>query len=244
MPTNNKPTIGLVVPFLAAGSCGGLQSVASFIKNTIQRSDRYNLKLISPADSFKDSCNLRLTKPFTWIRGVTTSVGVWEDHPFIHVGSIASEFEFQRYLPRKALTEAVADCDILQVVSGSPALANSVCGLGKPVALQVATRAKIERNVRDSNPRSLTDWWRKGMTEITDKLDDIALCKVDAVQVENPWMLNYVKQLTKDNSCIDLRYAPPGVNAHKFHPLLERSLNDDAYILCVCRLNDPRKNIF
>jgi len=237
---NNHPIIGLIVPSLAEG--GGVPSVARFIKDAVLRSNRFDIKLISLSTSSKDFCNSSLMQPAKWKNLPTTSQSTWDDLPYIHVGAIAGELEFQRYLPRKILTEVIADCDVLQVVCGSSAWANAVCGLGKPVAVQVATRAVVERRLRDANPKRLTDWWRKAMTLITDKLDDRALRKVDAIQVENPWMLEYAKKLNV-NRHVDLRYAPPGVDSKTFYPLAYRSLQNDNYILCVGRLSDPRKNI-
>ncbi len=237
---NPNPIIGLIVPSLAEG--GGVPAVARFIKDAVIRSNRYDIKLISLATSSKDHCNLNIKQPVNWKHTPTMLQSTWDKLPFIHVGALAGEFEFQRYLPRKILTEAIAECDILQVVCGSAAWANSVCGLGKPVAVQVATRAIVERRLRDAKPKRLADWWRKTMTIITDKLDDRALRKVDAIQVENPWMLEYAKKLNIDR-LVDLRYAPPGVDAKCFHPLKKRSLLNDNYILCVGRLSDPRKNI-
>src|SRR6202043_1838740 len=99
-----------------------------------------------------------------------------------------SELEFQRYRPRRALTILLADCDLVQMVCGSAAWANAVLGLGKPVSVHVATRAKIERRRRDAHPQGLFGWWRKAMTPITNRLDDRALRCADAVQVMNPWM--------------------------------------------------------
>ena len=40
-----------------------------------------------------------------------------------------------------------------------------------------------------------------------------------------------------------IRYAPPGVDAERFQPAATRDLRSDPYILCVGRLDDPRKNI-
>jgi glycosyltransferase involved in cell wall biosynthesis len=162
--------------------------------------------------------------------------------PFVHVGAVAGDFEFQRYRPRAALTRALADCDLIQVVCGSAAWANAVVGLGKPVAMHVATRARVERRQRDANPGCLSDWWRKAMTEITDRIDDKALRQVDAIQVMNPWMFEYARRLNAGRT-VDLRYAPPGVDAELFCPLEHREPTRDSYILCVARLNDLRKNV-
>jgi D-inositol-3-phosphate glycosyltransferase len=239
-PYADLPRLGLVVPSLAEG--GGVPAVARFVKDVVVRSGRYQLKLISLATSSRDSNSRRFVDPASWIRRVGTSSGTWDGLPFVHVGTAGAELEFQRYQPHAALARVVADCDVLQVVCGTPAWANAVCGLGKPVAVQCATRARVERRKRDSDPRSASAWWRRAMTEVTDRLDDRALRSVDCIQVENPWMLDYAKRIN-DGREVDLRYAPPGVDAVAFHPLPVRDLDVDPYILCVARLSDPRKNI-
>lgn len=160
----------------------------------------------------------------------------------MHVGAVVGELEFQRYRRRQVLTDLLADCNVIQVVCGSPAWANAVCGLGKPVSVQVATRARIERRQRDARPVGLSGWWRKAMTELTDRMDDAALRRADSIQVENPWMLAYAREITSGRD-VDLRYAPPGVDASQFRPLDHREPRQSRYILCVGRLGDPRKNI-
>ncbi|MCX5724497.1 MAG: glycosyltransferase family 4 protein [Nitrospirae bacterium] len=235
-----KPCIGLVVPSLEQG--GGVPAVARFVKDVVLSSDRYDLKLISLATSAQDASSVGLSRPGSWWRGATSFQGTWEGLPFVSVGAVAGELEFQRYLPRRVLAEAVADCDLLQVICGSPASAYAVCGLGKPVSVQCATRARVERRRRDANPVGLAGWWRKGMTEITDRIDNWALHSVNAIQVENLWMYEYARELN-DGREVDLRYAPPGVDAHSFCPGSERTLDRDPYVLCVGRLDDPRKNI-
>jgi glycosyltransferase involved in cell wall biosynthesis len=82
------------------------------------------------------------------------------------------------------------------------------------------------------------------MTRITDKLDDRALRSVDAVLVENPWMLEYASR-TAEGRSVWVRYGPPGVDTRQFCPLSDRLRDGEApgYILSVGRLDDPRKNI-
>lgn len=80
------------------------------------------------------------------------------------------------------------------------------------------------------------------MTRLTDRLDDRALHEADAIQVENPWMLEYAKSLNAGRR-VDLRYAPPGVDERKYRPLETRAPGPDSAILCVGRLDDVRKNI-
>jgi D-inositol-3-phosphate glycosyltransferase len=232
--------IAIVVPGLTQG--GGVPAVARFVKDTILRSGRYDLKLVSLTMSASDPDSVRLAAPSSWLRGVSATTGTWEGLPFIHVGTTAGEFEFQRYRPRRALTKALADCDLVQVVCGSPAWANAVLGLGKPVAMHVATRARLERRQRDANVRNMLALWGKAMTEITDRLDDRALSRVDAIQLMNPRMLEYARDLNISRA-VDIRYAPPGVDAELFHPLDHREPAQDPYILCVARFSDPRKNV-
>src|SRR5690606_8181504 len=141
---------------------------------------RYRLRIVSLAVAARDPIHSHLTRPYTWFRGPTVEHGKWEELPFVRVGAVAGELEFQRYRPRAVLRDALSDCDLIQVVCGSPAAANAVCGLGKPVALQCATRARVERRRRDSDARGFAGWWRRAMTHFTDGMDDQALRKVDA----------------------------------------------------------------
>lgn len=237
----SRQTIGLVVPSLEQG--GGVPAVAEFIYQVIQRTGRFDVRLVSLSTSAVDDVGVAIKRPASWLRGVRVQEGVWRGRPFTRVGVLASELEFQRYKPRSALASVLAGCDVIQVVCGAPAWATAVIGLGKPVSLQVATRAKVERRRRDSNPRGLLGWWRKAMTEVTDRMDDRALRAVDAIQLENPWMLDYSQQINNGRADVDIRYAPPGVDAKLFNPLPERPSAANPYILCVGRLDDPRKNI-
>jgi glycosyltransferase involved in cell wall biosynthesis len=237
----SRYTIGLVIPSLDKG--GGVPAVAEFIYQVIQRTGRFDVRLVSLSTSAIDDVGVAITRPSSWQIGVRVQEGIWRGRAFSRVGVFGSELEFQRYKPRPTLTSVLAGCDLIQVVCGAPAWANAVVGLGKPVSLQVATRAKVERRRRDSNPQGLLGWWRKAMTAVTDRMDNRALQLVDAIQLENPWMLDYSLQINAGRSDVDIRYAPPGVNATLFRPLTDRPLSVDPYILCVGRLDDPRKNI-
>lgn len=235
-----KPCLGLIVPAIDLG--GGVPAVARFIKNVVLHSGRYDFRIISPATSANDESGLKILSATNRERGIAIRHGQWEGSPFVHVGACLGKLEFQRYRPRRALTQAVADCDILQLVCGSPAWGNAVSGLGKPVSVQCATRAKVERRRRNAHPVGLVDWWRKAMTPITNRLEDRVLRSVDAIQVENRWMYEYAQRLNNDRD-VDLRFAPPGVDARMFCPAVERNLQRDPYVLSVGRLDDPRKNI-
>lgn len=232
--------IGLVVPDIAGG--GGVPAVAQFVYNVALVGGAYSPTIVSLSASSRDPSSLLLFQPGTWFRKQRWRSGDWHGRPYVHVGANFGEFEFQRYRLRDSLAAVLGDCDLIQVVSGSPAWANAVCGLGKPVSLQVATRAMVERRRRDARPRGVLGWWRRAMTQVTNHFDDRALARVDAVQVENPWMLEYVRNRNAGRR-IDIRYAPPGVDDRLFQPLQWRDPSVDPYILCVGRLEDPRKNI-
>jgi len=236
-----KPQIGLVVPSLHLG--GGVPAVAQFLSNAAERSGVWRVVPVSLCQSSSDCESTSLLKPGSWLREPKIGHRHWLGREVAHVGARFRELEFQRYQPRAALARLLADCDVIQVVCGSPAWANTVLGLGKPVALQVATRAIVERRQRDAHPSTIAGWWRKGMTQITNRLDDFALRRVDAIQVENSWMLAYAKAVNIHRSDVDIRYAPPGVDGDVFRPLPQRELVVDPYILCVGRLDDPRKRI-
>lgn len=240
MARGGSAKLGLAVPALAMG--GGVPAVARFLKNAAIRAGRFELQVVSLSTSAIDQESVRIASPASWLRGVKVKAGIWEGLPFAHVGAVGGELEFQRYKSRKALADTLGGCDVIQVVCGSPAWANAVVGLGPPVALQVATRARVERKRRAVREASAFGWWRRRMTEITDRFDDRALRLVDAIQVENPWMFDYARKLNVGRD-VDIRYAPPGVDDTLFRPLASRDLDRDPYILCVGRLDDPRKNI-
>lgn len=239
-PERRIRRIGLVVPSLASG--GGVPAVARFLRDTAIRAGRFELQMVSLSTSASDPQSVRIASPSSWLRGARVVSGTWEGLPYIHVGAVGGEFEFQRYHPRKALTDALAGCDLIQVVCGSPAWANAVAGLGRPVAVQVATRVRVERRQLAARGAGFSGWWRRCMTEITDRIDQRALRLVDAIQVENLWMLEYARKLNVGRD-VDLRYAPPGVDDTLFRPIASRDLEAEPYILCVGRLDDPRKNI-
>ena len=237
-----KVKIAIVVP--SVFESGGVPAVAGFIKDSILRSAEFDLKVVSLATSHADSSSVRLAKPSTWFSGMKIRKGEWSGVPYFHVGCLASELEFQRLKPRQLLQEVLSDCDVIQVVSGSPAWALTVIGMGKPVALQVATRAIVERRRKERVERGPVAWWHWLMTRITDKRDNEALRKVDVVQVENNWMQQYAQTIGGAHGPW-VRFAPPGVDSRLFQPVYQRLYSDmtDRYILSVGRFDDPRKNI-
>jgi len=238
----DSPIIGLVA--LDIEKSGGVKTVAEFIFRAICEFSGYRVKIISLASSASDANSSRLSSCKTWLSCPKVTISQWSGIECFHVGANWSEFEFQRYRPRRVLSELISDCDLIQVVAGSPAVALSCVGLGKPVLLQVATRAIVERRMRASNDKGLAAIWRRAMTKITDRLDEKAIRDVDYVMVENPWMLEYCTAIGHQSST-SVIFAPPGVDINMFSPVMSgRKLGGRAgYILSVGRWDDPRKNV-
>jgi len=93
--------IGVVVPSLEMG--GGIPTVAGFVCDTIERSGKYDLSIVSLAVSAHDELGVALSRPSSWFRGVRTSTDLWRGRRVVRVGAFVSELEFQRYQPRSAL---------------------------------------------------------------------------------------------------------------------------------------------
>ena len=233
----SRKTIGVIVPEIT--NTGGVASVADFVIRTVLERTDYRLKVISFAMAARDRASLLLTDPKTWARGAVAIDGEFNGTPYRHVGAIFPEIETRRYLPRNVLAREVADCDLLQVVSGVPAWANPVMELGKPVSLQVATLIDVERRRLIEGWRGPVGAWRRLMTHRIRALDDSVLRNVDAVQVENNWMLEHCKTACEAPD-VDLRFAAPGVDANFFSSLSDRPPLP-GYIITVGRMSDPRK---
>jgi glycosyltransferase involved in cell wall biosynthesis len=232
--------LAIVVPALEQG--GGVPGVADFLWRTAERSGAFEVTLVSLAQGARDPLSVRFTQPSSWSAGVGTERGEWEGRGFTRVGAFGSEVEFLRYQRRRALDQVLAACDVIQVVAGCPAWSWAVIGCGKPVSLQVATLARVERNQGRSRRLGPAAAWRGAMTLITSHLDNRALASVDAIQVENPWMLAHAGRVCAGHN-VDLRYAPHGIDATEFRPLGQRIPSKDPYVLSVGRFSDERKNV-
>ena len=235
-----RKTIAVVVP--SFDDRGGVAAVAGFILRAIARRPDFESRIISLAMSAQDPASLLLTRPSTWMRGVTTTARHGQGQHFTHVGARFGELEFQRLSPRPELTQLLKGCDLIQVVAGAPGWALPVAGLDIPVALQTATLTAVERRLRAHLETGPLAFWRRMMTRMVAKLDEEGLRRVDAVLVENPWMRDYAEEATQ---ALPTRvvYAPPGVDIGAFRPLAPGEAQaGKPFILAVGRFSDPRKN--
>ena len=216
---------------------GGVPSVALFLHRVIEDSGIFQADLFSVASSARDASSIRFLSPSSWFRVDKIVDGVWQGIPYRHFGAFLSEFEFQRYQPRRILTDALNCYDIIQIIAGSPAWALVGRNARPPVFLQVATLIRSERSPRLSRESGPMGIWRRAMTSITERYDFDALRHVEAVFVENDWMFSRLQQ---DGGCKDVIFAPPGVDTAVFCPSRERC---DNFILSVARFDDVRKNV-
>ena len=234
---NQRARVGVVVPSLPTG--GGVSAVARYLYEVLDEASEYKPEYVSLAVRRDDPASVRLTSPGSWLRGVRTIDGTDEGNPYQHVGAYLSDFEFQRYMPRRLLTERLNTFDLVQVVAGYPAWALVAKHVGVPVALQVATLARAERSMKATEGGGLVGSWRALMTKITHKLDLSALSRVDTILVENAWMRDFVREHAPST---DVVFAPPGVDTTVFTPS-DKPFSDRNYILSVGRFADPRKNV-
>jgi D-inositol-3-phosphate glycosyltransferase len=228
--------VAVVVP--AVGSIGGVQTVADFLCETIRRSGRYVADRISLATSARDAASVRLASPASWLRGAALVDRCADDERYVHSGCVFSEFEFQRYRPRHRLTRHLAQYDIIQVVAGTPAWALVARDAGRPIALQVATLAMVERAAALHAERGARGAWRRAMTRITTRFDEAGLRCSHVVAVENRWMLELVRER---HGAAKARLQPPGVDTDRFTPPPPSGATGP--LLSVGRFADPRKNI-
>ena len=232
---NEKPRIALIVPDLV--SDGGLPSVTLFLLRIIEASGMFQADIVSVASSARDPTSVRLLSPPSWFRGVRAVDGVWQGRPYRHFGARLTEFEFQRYRPRRILTRALNEYDLVQVIGGSPAWGLIARDIRPPVLLLAATLSRLERSTRLSKERGLMGLWRRAMTSITERLDLKAIRSASTIYVINLSMLSRLREAGTKSQVL---FAPPGVDTELFRPSLNRKGD---FILSVARFNDMRKNV-
>lgn len=217
---------------------GGVWTVTKFIAQVLRQYSDYDYDIFFLATSMRDPASVRLLAPTTWRRGIQVLDAQMEGIPYHHVGAFLVEFEFQRYQPRRVLTDLLKQYDLIQVVAGGPALAGVARSVDLPVCLFVATSVEKERATILQGTDSWHKYWRAVMTKVTNYLEKQALCQVSAIFAESYYTLDLLRTYVRTNL---LMLGIPGVDTHFFTP--PPSYNADGYWLWVGRLNEPRKNI-
>ena len=227
--------VALVVPGFEEE--GGVPAVARFLAHSMRESGRYEPHFVGVPMSSSDPGSVSLRTPSSWFRGLRVERDEWRGEALLRVGAYASEFEFQRYRPRRLLTELLSTFDLVQVVAGSPAWGWIVRDVEKPTAMQVATLSAVEREMIHQEGGLAVRTWRASMTRITARIEKLGLASVDTVFVENYWMEEHVRGEIGSERVI---FAPPGVDTEHFHPAAAESAAPGR-LLCVGRMADARK---
>lgn len=225
--------IAIVVP--AFGHGGGVPAVAKFLRRVLLGSGRYSCEVISLSTAWGDPHNVRLSAPWTWLRGPQVVHKRADGIDYREVGSVLSEVEVRRYRPRRILTELLESFDLVQLVAGSPGQAHVARDVKVPVLLQVATLVRWERRALLAKP-SLRGLWDRVMTRALSRLDESGARYARVVFVENALMHAYLSSsLGKDR----VVFSPPGIDTDLFTP--DEAHGD--YLVSIGRFDDPRKNV-
>jgi glycosyltransferase involved in cell wall biosynthesis len=232
---NSKPRVALVVPDLSVHS--GVPALALFLHRIIAASGRYEPEIISISSSVRDANSTHLMSPSSWFRSVTETSGEWQGLPFRHVGAEFTELEFQRYRPRRVLTELLNRFEIVQVIGGCPPWALVAKDCDRRVALMFATLTGLERASMLKKTQGARGAWMWLMTKINIAIEPPALRRSDVIFVINKLMYESLKSQYGERKVV---FAPPGIDVGFFHPTGYRK---DGYLLSVGRFADPRKNV-
>jgi glycosyltransferase involved in cell wall biosynthesis len=231
---STRRRVGLVTAGFNIG--GGVATIARWLRDCLRSTGGYEVDVHDMATSSRDTGSRRLLAPQSWVRRSLRGVSAIDGA--IHWGANAVEIETMRYRPRRELTDALRSYDLIQVVSGGPALAAAVIRAGVPTVLQVATTIAWERQRQIEEQIGPSRIWRLAMTSLTTSIEREALREVDAVLVENSAMLSYVRSIGQRH----VVKALPGVDTRMFYPH-PAGWQRNGYLLSLCRLDDARKGI-
>ena len=211
--------------------------MAQFLQEVLYRSGRFQTDIIMLATSADDSASVRLLAPGTWRKGVRTLSGDVGGVRYSHVGAMFSEFEFQRYLPRKVLTDLLNQYDLIQIVAGGPSFGLVARDVRPPVCLFVATVVQKERAAIIRQAKGWRKYWLTLMTQVVSKMEKKALMNVSCVFAESEYTMRLVGSKAP---LIRLILGLPGIDVARWKPTADYHGRS---ILLVGRLDDHRKNV-
>lgn len=226
--------IAVLVPDLSVPT--GISVVAKFLHDIINDSGKYQADLISLATSAADADSIKISEPASWSRGITVSQREYEGIRYRHVGAALTELEFQRYRPRKELSDLLNEYDFIQVVAGSAAWLLAAKDFQGCVAISVFSKAEVERESLIRQTRQPKKTWLKLMTRINAGLERKAFQRADAIFVNNIWL----KKELEESFPTKTVFAPPGIDTDFFTPIDSKT---EDFLLSVGRFSDPRKNV-
>jgi glycosyltransferase involved in cell wall biosynthesis len=217
---------------------GGLPTMVAFLHKTLQDSGDYEPQLISLATSANDKASVQIKSPTTWSNRPRVEFEARRDLAFTHFGVWGSELEFQRYRPRRELTQHLNEFDLLQFVVGSPPWVCVAEEVNRPIVLWTATTTRADR----ASQMRQGSIFRRGLSSImipvAERYEKRALELADRILVLSEYTRDSVAAIAGTEK---VALAPCGVDTKLFHPNAESAKRD--YILCVARLSDPRKNV-
>lgn len=216
---------------------GGVWSATRSLFEALQNSEQYSMDIIVLATSSSDESSVRLRSPRTWCQGARLGFGEHDGLPYTRVGASFVEFEFQRYQPRKALTDLLNGYDLVQIIAGTPAWASVAKSVSTPVCLWIATTVVNERTTLLNGRSGWRQLWLLWMTYLNACMERDALGCVDRVFVASSYTRRQVRSIVQESI---LSIGPLGVDTQFFIPGC--APGNDGYILAVGRLNDIRKN--
>lgn len=218
---------------------GGVASTANFIINLLNNNEKYDVELILAATAFNDSLSVRLLSPGTWFKGVKIQDNNWEGFQAYAVGANLSELEFRRYLPRPRVTQLLNQYHLIQVVSGSPALAAIANNAKPPVCLFFATLARLERQAYLKTTGLIRRLYTQMNLPIVSRIEIQALRQCKHIFAET----EYTKQAILPHvEASRISTDTVSVDTQRFIPLSDEQRADN-YILSVGRFSDARKNV-
>lgn len=212
--------------------------MTKFLTKALRLKSEYEIAIIELATSMCDAASVRLLSPATWFRGARVTDDWIDEFQVSHVGAIMTEFEFQRYRPRRVLTEILNRFDLIQVVAGTPAWAFVTRDVLNPVVLFTASTSKFDQAALLSRLHGPNRYWRSVMTAINHRIEQRTLSEVDAVMAESDYTLELLRTRMPTDRLV---LGVPGVDIYYLSPAPLYAEN--GYWLWVGRLNDPRKNI-
>lgn len=226
------------IAILTHSVAGGVWTTTRFLATILDRAGCFAYDILTLSSSARDTASVRLLRPASWIAGPRVIPRNNDGLPVRHAGATLTEFEFQRYKPRPQLDEILKGYDIVQIVGGSPSWGQVAANIRRPLCVFAATTIAAERGSLLKASSLPLRIWRRQMTRFTTRAEERALAIADVVFAESNYTQDLLQGKTRPGALV---LGPPGVDADFFAPASSRP--DPGAIICVGRLQDPRKNI-
>lgn len=217
---------------------GGVNTMLRFLVEMLENSAEFEPLIASLSLSSHDKASVRLLSPTTWLKGIQVKHFNWESYRVPHIGAFLTEFESQRYKPRPQLADILSKVDLVQIVTGFPAIGNTVSTSTIPKVMFVATTVAQERHSLLTQTRGLTKLRIHLMTKLITQIEQKALHSMDHIFAESDYTFQLLRSQVKSER---LSLSLPGVDTNFFKP--PEHYASDGPILFVGRLDEPRKNI-